>query len=283
MHAQVRTRDNEVNLADEKGAGAVLALAVKRIPLAFAFLSLSLLIISASIDVLRYRTGLLDNIGSFDRLFPMFNVDMESSFSTFLSSLMLLTCAAIAFLISRIDAPERAKRWIGMCLLFLTLACDESVMLHEASFKLPLALGLLAVLLTGPLEYPKFLLTIPRTTLAILVAAGVTYLLGALVMDKLDGPFLKEFGSDNLEYKLRATLEEGLEMGGIVLFTTGLVHQLVRLGATELRLGTAMRSFPSRAGSTRPDRVPVIGGRQNVAYASKLFENGGQRAATRNI
>jgi hypothetical protein len=171
----------------------------------------------------------------------MFDVDMEASFSTLMSSLMLLACAALAYVIARIDTAERANRWTGVCLLFLILFLDESVMLHEASIKLPLSLGILVVVLTGAHEYPRFCLTIPKRTLGLLGLGGAIYLMGALVMDSYNSPYLKAFGYDNLEYKLRATVEEALEMCGILLLTTGLVHQLKELGITELHIGMSTR------------------------------------------
>jgi hypothetical protein len=282
MNTQFKKRLDEYR-PDEKSAGPVLTIAAAKIPILFALLCLCLLIVSASIDVLKYRTVLLDQIGSFDRLLRLFDVDMEASFATFLSALMLLTCAALAFLTSRIDAAERARGWTGMCLLFLILAFDEAVMLHEASVKLPLALGLLAVLLTGPHKYPSFLLEIPRATLAIFLAAGVIYLTGAIILDELHGPYLKEFGSDNLGYKMGATAEEALEMGGILLFTTGLVFQLKRLGAAELHLGTSVRPSTTRSGAMSHEPIRALGEKQNVLYPPKLHQNGGRRSATRNI
>jgi hypothetical protein len=220
----------------------VVKIPTKRIPITFALLAVLLLTASISIDVLRYKTAILSGIGSYDRLLPMFDVDMETSLPTLISALMLLSCAALTYSISRIDAAERAKRWIGVCLVFLILFFDESVMLHEASVKVPLALGLLVLALTGPHKYPEFLLDMPKATLGFLAAGATIYLFGAVVVDTYNSPYLKEFGYHNLGYKFRATVEEALEMGGIVLFTTGLVHQLKLLGVTELHFGTSARS-----------------------------------------
>ena len=67
-------------------------------------------------------------------LVPLTDFDREGNLPTIVSSLMLLLCAVLLALIAYTVRNRKASGWIGwvgLSLLFLFVAIDESVSIHE--------------------------------------------------------------------------------------------------------------------------------------------------------
>lgn len=127
-----------------------------------------------------------------------------------------------------------ARHWGFLALTFLYLSLDESISLHEQLnglsqwFKssllhdLWIVPALLAVGLLG-LAYLKFLWHLPARTRVLFIAAGVVYIAGAAGMEIISGHYLSTHqaalvNGENFTYKMLDTVEETLEMLGVVLF-----------------------------------------------------------------
>lgn len=168
-----------------------------------------------------------------------FNVDMENNIPTYFSSLLLLVSALLLGIISRSPSKIVVRyrtHWTGLSSIFLYLSIDEMTSLHERLI-LPLrtlfdtggifyyawvipAIGLLIIF---SLVYFRFWLQLPKEPRFYIGLAGATYVLGGVGVELIGG-YLADAGDENsFSYALVTTIEEGLEMTGVVLFIYGLL------------------------------------------------------------
>lgn len=175
-----------------------------------------------------------------------FYLDAEANLPTFFSTFLLLTSAG---LLAAIAAGARARRekytrhWGALALIFFLMAVDEAASLHEVlidplrdafdlsgllRFSWVLA-GLVAVAAFS-LAYLRFLLSLPRRLGLLFAASAALYVTGAIGLEMIGGSFFVEEGARQganlLPYMLAATLEETLEMTGILLFVHTLLTHL---------------------------------------------------------
>lgn len=173
-----------------------------------------------------------------------FGVSGEGKLPTFYSGLTLLAAAALLGLIAAHERQRGGRfnrHWAALALIFILMAMDEMVSIHELSTgTLRLHLGITG----GPLyhawvvpavvflvfmaaAYFRFLLALPGRSRTLFLIAGALYVGGALGMEMAGGAYLAARGQD-LTYGVLASLEEVLEMAGIVVFLYGLMDHLER-------------------------------------------------------
>jgi hypothetical protein len=121
------------------------------------------------------------------------------------------------------------------------MAIDEAASLHELLIE-PMR-GLLgqqargifffawvipgiAVAMIFGLSYLKFLLHLPTKTRWRFVIAATLYLGGALGMELIGGRYADSHGMENLAYSMTATVEESLEMAGVIVFIYALLNYI---------------------------------------------------------
>jgi hypothetical protein len=169
----------------------------------------------------------------------LFNVDWESSFPTWFSSSLLLLCAVTGAgnaACARKFRERTAGGWgIFTALLFL-FSMDEMLALHER-LNGPLravvgnhgifyyswvAVGGLLVLALA-LASARFVAGLPVPVRRLLVLSGLLYFGGAIGIEIVGGLYSEQFGPNNLPYTFIATLEEGLEMFGIIILLRALL------------------------------------------------------------
>ena len=175
-----------------------------------------------------------------------FNVDHERNIPTLYSFLALLFSALLLGVIAdakKLDSDPYKHHWKILSFIFLWLSLDEIGQLHE-KLKNPMrsllnATGFLYFTWVVPIGflvviflfcYRKFLLHLPVATKKMFVAAAALYIGGALGME-LPGAYLASTtGTENLSYVIVVTIEESLEMLGIVVF----IHALMSYVKTYL-------------------------------------------------
>jgi hypothetical protein len=173
----------------------------------------------------------------------LFNLEAEKNIPTLFSSLQLCLAAALLGICAAraklSDAPY-FKHWVGLALIFVFLAFDESALIHEKTMSVSRALfggdglfyytwiipfgGLaLAVLAT----YSRFLLALPRRSGVIFLLSGAVFVTGALGLEMFEGQINQAGGYRSLDYMILVTIEEILEMAGIFAFIYGLLGYLL--------------------------------------------------------
>ncbi len=173
-------------------------------------------------------------------------LNAENNIPTFFSSLLIFSCAAVLFVIAVFYKKNNLKfyrHWMGLTVIFLALALDESVSLHEQLIE-PVREGLgasgifyfawvIPALCMLPIlfgAYYKFLLDLPKRTGFLFLVSGGTYVLGAVGMEMVGG-YVRDVNGEtsdtmSLLYTAVTTTEESLEMLGMALFLFALLSFL---------------------------------------------------------
>jgi len=130
--------------------------------------------------------------------------------------------------------------WLGLALIFLFLAMDEALEIHEQfagpvrsalditsgpfyfAWVIPYGVALLIFLAA----YLKFLIELPARTRLLFVSAGCIYVTGAIGFELLGGSHSALSGKENLMYVALSTSEEVFEMGGILIFVYALLSYI---------------------------------------------------------
>lgn len=174
----------------------------------------------------------------------IFDVDEEDSFPTWFSAMLLLLTSVSLWVNARTlqsSDSSLVERWYLLSVGFLLLSIDEIAGMHETLNSLDI-MGDMSWTVPGAiiagaagLYFLPFLLKIPRALAIRFVIAGAIYLGGALGVEVLTDPYLENDELNTLPYNLWTAVEEGMEMGGVLVFLGGL-FPLLRTNAPDLRV-----------------------------------------------
>lgn len=199
------------------------------------------LLLSANILAIAFRY-LPDTL--LTSVLQLFDFNTENSFPTLYSFIILLLSAALLGLIGMLARQQgmRGRGWFILSLVFLFLAIDETLMIHEAIMVLVresfnttgifyyawiIPYSFLLVLLIFSLL--PFIIKLPSDTRRNFFLAGFIFVSGAIGIEALTGWHVTAVGGDkNLVYEILYTIEELLEMVGIVLFIYALLNHISR-------------------------------------------------------
>ena len=173
---------------------------------------------------------------------PTFYVDNEPSAPTWYSSAALGLVGVLLALIAaaRMQTSDVYRwHWATLSLLFFGLSMDEIAMIHELPID-PLRemFGWGGVLYFGwvvpgavlvalvAIIYRKFLLSLPRRTQRLFVLAGLIFVGGAIGVEMVSGVQADQHGEENLAYALIVTLEELMEMLGVIVLIRALLEYI---------------------------------------------------------
>ncbi len=174
----------------------------------------------------------------------LLSVSGEGKIPTWYSSCTLLLSAGLMWVIGKASSQSRdgrAKYWFGLSLIFLVMSLDEVAELHNGLSRpfrelLNISAGPLASawIIPGTLfvmvlaiVYGRFFFSLPTAFRFWFGGAAVIYLLGVIGMESIGSAYRSNFETD-LTYGILASLEEVLEMGGILVLIHGLMLYLQR-------------------------------------------------------
>lgn len=175
-----------------------------------------------------------------DGLVPLFDLAQEKNIPTFFSTLLACLASGLLLLIAlaRKQMLRSWKMWAGLSAVFLLVGLDEFIGMHEQLSKPLRALldtqgllyfawilpyGLLVMLLAG--IYGQFVFELPAHIRNGLLLAATFFLAGGLGFEILGG-WLTEYPhlAGSPLYGVLTTIEESLEMAGMIVF----IHTLMR-------------------------------------------------------
>ncbi|BCR06411.1 hypothetical protein DESUT3_34800 [Desulfuromonas versatilis] len=199
----------------------------------------------------------------------LFHFDHEANLPSLYSALALLLAGLLLLAIAHAEKAGRWYRyWLGLGLVFLFLATDEAVMIHEQlmpvlreafglsgllyfAWVIPYGLGLLGLLVI----YARFIFSLPAKTRNLFLLSGGIYVLGALVIELFEGAQMEAAGARNLRYQALMSCEELLEMIGVILFIYALSDYIAeRLPGLRIGFGNGRST-----GAGRPGSIPEHG------------------------
>lgn len=189
---------------------------------------------------LKHSFGLLPGLAHW------FNTDGEKNFPALFSCGLLLLSASLLLVITLAKRRERDRytvAWSGLTVIFTGLAVDEWMSYHEqftdivknAPVALPsdgifhfawIVAGIAFIAVIG-FAYRNFLAQLPRQYARWFLAAAALYILGAIGLEMVAGYYADNHQQWNrLIWLGLTTVEEGLEMFGIITFIYALLHYI---------------------------------------------------------
>lgn len=206
---------------------------IKCLAIAVIFFTIISTGIQISKYVFNYREDWMD----------LFNLDRELNFPTWYSALTIVFCAILLKIIAlgkKQQGDRYARDWQLLSIIFFILAIDEVVSIHEIliipqvseALNLPWFLhsmwvipGLVFVVWFAR-RFSKFVRHLPLVSRRQFILAACIYIGGALGMEMVGSHFAESIGQQHILYAAIATVEEVLEMTGIIIFIYALLYYL---------------------------------------------------------
>ena len=226
--------------------GVHLQYSAARLTRLFLTVAASLWIVHILLHLVAVATGI-------DRLeVYVFDLGAEHNLPTLYSTVALLVVAGLLFVTARHSKADRGYWWV-LGFAFVFLACDETLSLHEKlvnplearfhtsgvfhyAWVIPYGI---ASLVFG-LAFLRFLLRLPRKTAWRFVIGGAVFVMGGIGMEMVGGALVERGAAGHWSYWVEQTVEEVLEMTGVLVFLFGLGDYLdSHLGGLTIRLGSA--------------------------------------------
>jgi len=226
-----------------------ITIAPSKVTRLLAIIAVLLVLSSVATQVFRFTTGYRSAYG----LIELFYLDCENNIPTFFSASMLLFAAVLVGIIAalkRKGAGPYVLHWAVLACVFLVLATDEAASIHELLsrptrelFGAP-ATGMffcawvvpgIALVVVLAFAYLRFWLHLPSRTRLLVLVAGSLYLAGAIGVELIGGRHADLRGTQNLTYSMIVTIEESLEMAGVILFVFAMLDY-IRNSFGEVRL-----------------------------------------------
>lgn len=201
-------------------------------------------------------------------LVHFFYVDDEQNLPTVFSVLLLFSAAlhlTVVTLLKKKQSDPDVTKWAVLAFGFLYMAVDEASSLHEKLIK-PVRYLLgdgpkgifyfawvipgIAVVSVLTLFFVSFLWRLPAQTRFRFVVAAALYVGGAIGVELVGGRYAELHGRENFAYSMIVTLEEGLEMAGVIVFIYAVLKYLAdNYKEVQFRLD----NFEANSRSTSPE------------------------------
>lgn len=180
--------------------------------------------------------------GQWNGLVRLFDFDAERNLPTAFSASLFLLSAALFFLVSKgaWAAGERHRIWVFLSALFIFLAADEFCSIHELlgpplrrtfnptgllyyAWVIPYGIG---VAVLSIFVLPTIWRLTPKIRFWFGVSA-VTFISGAVGLEMVAGRHFEMIGRQkDVVFAMLATLEESLEMAGLIILVYALLTLL---------------------------------------------------------
>ena len=197
----------------------------KRVLKFFVILAVLLIIMHSAIAVVYYIVG---DPEKFDFI-RMFDLDREQNIPTLFSSLLFIFNALLFWLIGKNSADSERKYWYGLAGVFAFLSFDESATIHENLGDLteqfvdasgilyyPWVISYSLLVLMLVVFYFRFFYNMPKKLFYRFVLAAAIFLSGAIGFELLGAQEADLYGTDSPLYTIYYTIEESLEMFGLI-------------------------------------------------------------------
>lgn len=217
-----------------------LHLPARQVALALGAIATFLALQSIVLRAVQYRIGIQNNYWLY-QYGELMNVNREANIPTWFSASLLFTAALLLLAITlSLRASDRPYgRWAGLTAIFTYISMDEAGAIHEKLTPILqeqwsltgylyfgwVVVGILVVLVVGLLYLP-FVWRLPVEVRRWFMLAGVLYVGGALVVESISANLWYLDGGTSLRFSAAGTVEEWLEMLGVITLTYGLLETI---------------------------------------------------------
>lgn len=217
-----------------------IVLSPKKITLFFWFILACLFLLHLAGQ---FSTYFLGHNSVYD-LIPLFNINIEKNIPSLYTFIVWLFCSLLLALISIVKHKQRAeyvRYWAMLSLIFLYLAFDEFFSIHEMleealhaeydlkgylRFAWVIPYGIAFIIFSS--LYLRFVLSLPPFTKNLFFLSAIVFISGAIGVEMIGANYYDQFGNKNITYSLIVTVEEFLELSGLILFIYTLTSYIDR-------------------------------------------------------
>jgi hypothetical protein len=212
---------------------------LRRLPLILMYVAILLVGLSTCLQLIKF-------IGGHGRVFGfvgLFNLNAEQNIPSFFSALLLsLTAFILATTYSLMRKSAQAPYWLLLAVGFGFMAIDEATSLHErlakpirdligseqnfGVFYFAWIIPAFFIVAALGIYFLGFLKRLDRSTCYAFIFSATLYLGGALGMEMVGGWYNEKHGPENLGYVACFTIEESLEMAGVIYFIRSILRYL---------------------------------------------------------
>ena len=211
----------------------------RSIAVSLSVLTLIVIVLSTGFVLADYFTGHTSDL--LHKLVKLFYVELEMNVPSFFNMLLLLCAALLLAFISVVTTKQTGSRkleWLILTAGFFWMAFDEIVAIHDrlvepmravlgeenlGIFYFAWVVPAIILVLFLAAFFFRFWLNLPSKTRIAFLIAAVLYLGGAIGFELIDGGYAETHGTDNPIYIILTTIEESLEMFGVVYFIRALL------------------------------------------------------------
>ncbi|MCC9169187.1 multidrug transporter [Pontibacter harenae] len=165
-----------------------------------------------------------------------FDLNEENNISAFFASIALLIAAAALYMVYLLQSAKYSSKkwhWLILSIAFAFLAIDENTEIHEklgdrltASFgsDLPDYLQYAWVIpygvafIAAVAYFLPFVFKLPNKTRNLFIVSGFLFVGGAIGFEMIESYVFMNLDTSHILYKILYTVEEALEMCGVILF-----------------------------------------------------------------
>ena len=217
-----------------------LSLSPARVCAVLAVIAALLIVVHSAILVVYFYVDDPDQFG-FSRLF---DIDIEGNIPTLFSAFLFLCNALVLYLIAWGLTKNHAEYpyWLAMAWIFLFLSVDEGARLHEELGDLvekfvdasgylyfPWVIPYSLALVIAALIFWRFFMRLDQGLRWRMILSAGLFLSGAILIELLGAKEADLHGTDTIRYSVLSTIEESLEMAGLIVFLHTLLHHLQSL------------------------------------------------------
>jgi len=183
----------------------------------------------------------VDNSDQFDFV-QMVDLDQEANLPTLFSSTLLLIAGFLFYLLYKVAYNEKSEYpnyWLGLSFVFIFLGFDESAKIHETLgdwteqfvdisgyLHYPWVISYSILVLFLGIVYFRFFYNMKKKVFYSFMLAAFIFLSGAVGFELLGAKEASLHGTDTLLYCSYYTIEESLEMFGVIYLIHILLHLL---------------------------------------------------------
>lgn len=217
----------------------------RRLALALAAVATFLAIQSITLRALQYWVGIHNTYWLY-QYSELTNINREANIPTWFSSAILLAAAGLLLVITLAQRAEGKPwlEWAGLVAIFTYISMDETGTIHEKltpimqeQFELTgyfyfgwIVVGIAVALVVGAIYLP-FVRRLPGHVRRWFILAAALFLGGALVVEAISANLWFEAGGTSLRFSAMGTLEEWMEMLGVITLIYGaLVYLRTEVG-----------------------------------------------------
>lgn len=239
----------------KKTTNAKISLSPDTLAHALIAMTSVLIVLSTAAKLTDFFTG--ENSVFLRKMVKFFYVDLEMNAPTFFNMLLLLAAAlllAVVCFLARQKNDANLTKWAVLAVGFLYLAFDEILAIHDRLVEPMQAvlggenLGILyygwvvpavAIIIYLVFYFFRFIMNLPSKTRFYFMLAAAVFIGSSIGFEFLEGMHAEVHGENNLTYVILTTIEEGLEMIGVIVFIKALlVHISENFGELRLNFDT---------------------------------------------